>query len=207
MLDTKQLDAVRKAELAAVIKKLASGKSLTASDRKLVDQMESEGSGASAKAKTYSINALSRITGRDPKTLGKALVGVKPAEGSGSRKRYTLADAENALESRGGTTYSDLRAEQIRQQTRESKARAELLEMERSQKRGELVPLPEVSAIINPILLSARQRLNALASEAGSKCNPTDPQHAERVLSEWVERSLPLIREAVPQANGDRKTK
>lgn len=148
----------------------------------------------------YSVNALSKLTGRDRRTLDKALVHVAPARTDGARKLYRLADVEQALEARGGgDSYTELRLEQIRQQTRETAARAELLEMEKKEKAGELVLLTEVAAIVNPILMVCRQRLNAMPSELANLVNPTDPVHAQQQAMAWVDRTLPLIRTELPQ--------
>ncbi len=191
---------VEQAELANVLRKVQSGKTLTASDWRVLDGHKSKPE-ASPAEQLYTVNALANLLDRDRRTMTKALAHVTPAGYKGRAKLYRRSDAEAALAARGGNgeSYAELRAEQIRQQTRESKARAELLEMERKEKSGELVSLTEVAALVNPILLAVRQRLNAMPSELANLVNPTDPVHAQQQAIAWVERALPIIRAELPQ--------
>ena len=89
----------------------------------------------------------------------------------------------------------DLKTERIR----ETRARADLLERERREKDRELVPLAEVLSMVNSSHLPIRQRLNSLPSEMCKRANPGDPQLAHDALQRWVDESLPLIREGLPQ--------
>jgi phage terminase Nu1 subunit (DNA packaging protein) len=86
-----------------------------------------------------------------------------------------------------------LEAERIR----ETRARADLLEMERREKERDLVPLAEVDEMIRNTHLPVRQRLMALPSEMCSRCNPSDPQLAREALDRWVTDSLPKLRAAI----------
>ena len=96
----------------------------------------------------------------------------------------------DAVEQPQAGSSNDLREAKVR----ETRARAELLEMEKRQLDGELVKLEEVQKIITRTLLPIRQRMNALPAECASQCNPTDPVLARQALQRWVDESLPLIR-------------
>ena len=123
--------------------------------------------------------------GCDHKSLAKWLVEAGHTLTRG--KQFSLQEIHKAI-------AGDLEHERIR----ETRERANLLERERKQKDAELVSLEEVAQLVNPILLACRQRLNSLPSECASMVNPTDPSHAQTQLQAWVERNLPLIREALP---------
>ena len=99
---------------------------------------------------------------------------------------YTVAEIHGVL-------MGSLEAERIR----ETRARADLLELERLEKQRDLVPMAEVDAKLVATFLPIRQRLMALPAEAAARCNPSDPQLAREALDRWVTDSLPLIRGAV----------
>ena len=85
------------------------------------------------------------------------------------------------------------------EKTRLTRADADIREMDREVQRGQLVSLEQVARILNPIMITVKQRLDALPSEAGSRCNPTDPAHAEQQLRDWVDRTRPQLRELLPK--------
>ncbi len=55
----------------------------------------------------YSVNALSKLTGKDRRTIDKAVVGVTPARVRGKTKFYRLADVESALKDKPGRSLRD----------------------------------------------------------------------------------------------------
>lgn len=122
----------------------------------------------------------------DRRTLTRGLaergITVKPGA------KYTIKQLHDAI-------AGDLEYEK----TRLTRADADLREMDKLEKKHILVPLSEVADIVNPILLTVRQRLNNLAAECGIRCNPTDPALAEQQLNDWVARTLPMVREKLPQ--------
>lgn len=97
------------------------------------------------------------------------------------------------------TIYRALTGDLDAEKTRETRARADLLEMERKQKQGELVPMSEVDRLYTDALLPVRQRFLALPAEAATRCNPTDPTCAREALQQWVDDALPMIREKLPK--------
>ena len=97
------------------------------------------------------------------------------------------------------TIYRALAGELDAEKTRETRARADLLEMERKEKQGELVSMSEVERLYTEALLPVRQRFLALPAEAATRCNPTDPQCAREALQQWVDDALPMIRERLPK--------
>lgn len=90
----------------------------------------------------------------------------------------------------------DLGAEKVR----ETRERANLLELERAELEKRLVPLDQVQAMISNTLLPVRQRLLALPSEACARANPEDPLLAREALQTWVDDSLPVIRAGIVEA-------
>lgn len=158
---------------------------------------------SAAAERLYSINALSEELRIDRRTLKKHLSGIPPAKVEGKSKLYRLEDARRVIEGVGNAqdAFCDLRSEQIRQQTRESQARADLLEIERAEKRRDLIPLAEVQAIVREAFLPVRQRFLALPAELCNRVNPTDPQFAREGLQHWVDEALRLVREELPQPN------
>lgn len=109
----------------------------------------------------------------------------------GDGELYTVAQIHSAL-------MGSLESERIR----ETRARADLLELERSEKQRDLVPMGEVDTILVSTHLPIRQRLMALPSEAAARCNPTDPQIAREALDRWVTDSLPMLRAGIAKAGG-----
>ena len=55
----------------------------------------------------YSVNALSKLTGKDRRTIDKAVVGITPARTVGKTKYYRLLDVEAALKEKPGRSLRD----------------------------------------------------------------------------------------------------
>ena len=55
----------------------------------------------------YSVNALSKLTGKDRRTIDKAVVGIAPARVVGKTKYYRLLDVEAALKEKPGRSLRD----------------------------------------------------------------------------------------------------
>ena len=192
------VEKIRKAQTAALLKRLAQGKTITAAQQEFLDS-QSEQPKQSAEpqpslpiydsmqqcsAATFiplSVLKNAKRRGCDAFRANRVYLGLL------LRWIFTAEDSGSPL---------DL----YKEQARLTKADAELREIELAQKKSEVVTLDEVATIANPVLLACRQRLNALPTEAGARCNPTDPLFAQQQLQAWVDRTLPLIREALPKA-------
>lgn len=87
----------------------------------------------------------------------------------------------------------DLKAEKIR----ETRARADLLELERREKEREIITLSEAQAHQSAVLAPIRQRLMALPAEMASRTNPIDPKFARKALERWRDESLKGWREEI----------
>ena len=135
-----------------------------------------------------------KVFGMDPKTMVRLLrdAGHEIAQ----NRKFSLQEVTGAL-------TGDLEKERIR----ETRANADLKELELKEKQGELVSLAAVQEMMNTAMLPMRQRLNALPSEMASKTNPTDPEHARAQLNQWVDQALPLIREQLPKIKPESKPK
>ncbi|MGD1086070.1 MAG: hypothetical protein ABSA47_15145 [Verrucomicrobiota bacterium] len=79
--------------------------------------------------------------------------------------------------------------------TRESTARASLLEAKVKARKADMAPVSDLESSLLNTLIPCRRRFLALPSEAAIKCNPTDPEHARLALEEWLEMVLPLLHE------------
>lgn len=62
----------------------------------------------------YSVNMLSRLLGKDRRTIDKALVGIVPERVEGKTKFYRLAEVEQALRERNGKLKDEKLMEEIR---------------------------------------------------------------------------------------------
>lgn len=71
-------------------------------------------------AADYSVNALSKLLGKDRRTIDKALVDVAPTRTEGKTKFYRLADVEQALRERSVKLRDDKIREEIRKLEREN---------------------------------------------------------------------------------------
>lgn len=91
----------------------------------------------------------------------------------------------------------DLKAAQLR----ETEARAEKVELANAEKRRDLFPWHEVEKIIHQRFQLMADLFRSLPAEVSSKCNPSDPEHAYRVLDEFLQGRLPGLREDGKVAN------
>jgi phage terminase Nu1 subunit (DNA packaging protein) len=94
-----------------------------------------------------------------------------------------------------------------RERTRLTRADADIREMEKRQKEGELVDLQEVLDLIRRACLPISQRLRSLPADMATRCNPTDPVLAREALQRWVDDSLPLIRSQMPKPTKEQDEK
>lgn len=131
-------------------------------------------------------NEAAKEFGMSPAALKRHLVqaGLETEKG----RKFTIREILRAVQ-------GDLKAER----TRETRERANLLELERREKEGELLPMEDVQAMIRNAFVPVRQRLLALPSEMQARANPSDPQLARAALDQWVTDSLSLIREGLPE--------
>src|SRR5215831_1416206 len=89
-------DQIRKAEIAAILKRLKEGRTITAAQQRLLAS-ESEALKKEIEPGTYTIHELTRLTDRDRKTIEKAIAHCSPAHVAGKIKYYRLSDVEVAL--------------------------------------------------------------------------------------------------------------
>lgn len=141
----------------------------------------------------WTIHAASSEWGIDRRTLKKRM-SEQGHDVTVEGREYTTRDISKAVHATG-----DLKAEK----TRETKFRADLLELEHKEKLGELVSLSEVQRIMSETFQPIRDLINQLPSQVGSRCNPTDPQCAMEALEDWKKIALPLIRSYWPTRGDD----
>lgn len=113
------------------------------------------------------------------------------------RRRLRAADITHAE----GNRYSiytlhvamvgDLHAQRIR----ETRARADLLELERRKTEGELVTMEEARTVIRQYLGPMRDILTTAPMALAARVNPADPELARMQLETWSEDNLRKLRE------------
>ncbi len=113
------------------------------------------------------------------------------------RRRLRAADITHAE----GNRYSiytlhvamvgDLHAQRIR----ETRARADLLELERRQTEGELVTMNEARGVIRQYLGPMRDILTTAPMALAARVNPADPELARMQLEQWSEDNLKKLHE------------
>lgn len=85
----------------------------------------------------------------------------------------------------------DLHAQRIR----ETRARADLLELERRQTEGELVTMNEARGVIRQYLGPMRDILTTAPMALAARVNPADPELARMQLEQWSEDNLKKLHE------------
>ena len=73
---------------------------------------------------------------------------------------------------------------------RRERAEAEMAELELQQKRRELIPASEVSAVVNGTLSTLTEAVRAMPSALARRCNPTDPEHARKAIAAYVDGKI-----------------
>ncbi len=117
--------------------------------------------------------------------------------GKGSKKspQYTTKQIHTAI-------AGDLKFEK----TREARARADLLELERKQLQEELFNSEHVTETIQKAFGLVRQALLSGKAEIPSRANPNDPKMAMEAWNAWMRRFFPQIREGMNgNGNGEHK--
>lgn len=131
-----------------------------------------------------SVYAMAQELGVAEETLRRKLreIDVKVEKG----KRITIKQAFAAL-------HSDLDAER----TRETRARADLLEMERKEKEESLVPMATARKVLNDVLGPLKIEMMSASATLSSRCNPGDPELARIAIADWARQTLQNASDAI----------
>lgn len=114
-IDSSQAESIRKAQTAAILKRLQAGKTITAAQQAFLDAQTEQPKEPAVKEKLYSVNALANLLDHDRRTVTKAVLKIQPAREVGGKRLYRLADVQAALASKPDKTLKDeLLIEQIR---------------------------------------------------------------------------------------------
>lgn len=108
-ISTENAKKIRNAQVAAILKRLQEGKTITAAQQKLIDQETEKPKGSEQTERLYTINELSRLLDKDPKTLGKQFqrVGLIPAGKVKGRNGYRMSDAQASFAAKPEKTLKD----------------------------------------------------------------------------------------------------
>lgn len=137
------------------------------------------------------IAALAGITTRRLRQLADQGQIPKPVKGA-----YPTTETLQKLftyfrENAGG----DAKAQRLAQQTRRDKAQADLLELQRRQREGELVTMEEARNVIRQYLGPMRDILTTAPMALAARVNPADPELARMQLETWSEDNMRKLRE------------
>jgi hypothetical protein len=80
-----------------------------------------------------------------------------------------------------------------KQKTRESQAKADLLEIERLRMVGEITTISEVKGRLSDLIAGLRQQLLELPTACSYQANPNDPTLAAEVFREAITRILTRV--------------
>ena len=122
-----------------------------------------------------------------------------------SRETIRRGLRDIGIDVKKGATYETrqiveaLYGDDKKERTRESRARADLLEREKAELDKVLVRLDAVQQMILEAFLPVRQRLLSLPTEMDSRCNPSDPMLARKSLQQWVDTALAAITSELPK--------
>lgn len=136
------------------------------------------------KSMSFPVSVLADELGVSHETLRRGLRGLGVEVGHG--RRYTIKQAFSALQ-------SDLKAER----TRETRARADLLELERREKEASLVPMSTARAVLVDVLTPLRTEMISCPATLAARCNPGDPEIARVTLEAWARETLQTFADAV----------
>lgn len=105
-----------------------------------------------------SINQLSQITGAGHARVKRALEGLAPAETDGRTLKYATRKALPLIFEQGATPQQE--------RARLDKLRADVIELDLSEREGQLVPVEMIGEQIDKLFMGVRSHLLALPTKA-----------------------------------------
>lgn len=195
-LDQEAKQKIFAADLSNIIRKVKAGKPLSKNERELIeaeaDRNKTKAPGPTAGSALVfdSMKAAAGYTRIPLRILKAAKRDGCPA--FRSNRFFLIPFLEwYFLQKRDGAEVIDLETEKAR----ETKARADLLEIERSQALGVLLDPAIVQDRINRAFNIIRQYLQAAEAELPAMVNPQDPNIARIELARWLQKFWPLMRD------------
>jgi hypothetical protein len=142
---------------------------------------------------TTSARTIGKLADLSPRRLHQlAASGHIPKPTGG---RYPTAETIRRLFVYFREHRGDAKAQRLAQQTRRDKAQADLLELQRRQREGELVTMNEARGVIRQYLGPMRDILVAAPMALAARVNPSDPELARMQLETWSEDNMRKLRE------------
>lgn len=129
------------------------------------------------KQKRWTVTEAASETGRSRETIKRGLskAGEKvSADGTFSTKQLLAALIDDLKEAKA----------------RKERAEAELKELELQEKRRELIPMQEVSQLINTVLGAVVESVKSMPSALSRRCNPSDPEHARKAIHAFIDGKI-----------------
>jgi len=134
---------------------------------------------------TGSCNAWARAYGTDSNAL------IEKLQRAGIV--YKSGEEINAVEIFKAILFRSEKDEAI---ARQANAKAEEQEMENAVRRKELMELAQIERIVwTDLLAPLRQEIEQMPKSLAGLCNPEDPETAQAVLEQWVEKTKLNIRD------------
>lgn len=129
------------------------------------------------------LSQLSEQFGMGVDTVRRALLacGHEP----GRTSRFTVREVFEAVSGAGLLKTA---------KARESAARAEMLELKTSERRGDVMRTSDVEDYLAKHIQPLREAMNAMPSQLSARVNPTDPHFAHEVLQSWVDQTVEMMR-------------
>lgn len=145
-------------------------------------------------ARLLTISGLEQEIGKDRRTIGRILEGVKPDGKANGRDAWFIKTFLRAAENSGGGSVLDGAAEKARL----DKARADLAELELATKEARLVPASAIEKAWGNIATEVRTRLMSIpASTAPLITGKQSTVEIEAIIREQVDEALKAISGAV----------
>jgi phage terminase Nu1 subunit (DNA packaging protein) len=88
------------------------------------------------------------------------------------------------------------------ERARESRVRADIMELDRSHKSGLLIASDTALSLVRSSFQPVRDALLSLPAAMSARVNPADPPFAREALTQWVDDTLRLCREHTNGKNG-----
>jgi phage terminase Nu1 subunit (DNA packaging protein) len=140
--------------------------------------------------KLWSLNALEVETGRDRRTIGKALAGV-PRDGTiGKNDAWHLSTALAALDRHDLPNGRSGDLDPAQERARKDRALAEQTEMRNDIARGSVVLIEDVARVVTGEYAIVRTRMLAMASKIAARLPHDERQRIASLVSAEVNAAL-----------------
>jgi len=137
-------------------------------------------------AQLWTLNGLATELGRDRRAIGKALMGVVPANEGSGQNRWLMKTVVDAIYEKPGDAL-----ELTEERARLAKEQADKTALDNAQRRGELLEVGVVEAEVTSAFARVRSRLLAIPSKTAPLVSQVEtPAEAEAIIRSAVIEAL-----------------